>query len=110
MVCMSIKRIPGAIIVGNMVYTSGRTGGDGDVESQVRSSLGKLEVTLKEAGTSFENVVKATVYLSNLDYRPKYLNPIWSEVFGDNKPSRTCVEAGLGGADVEIEMIAVIPE
>lgn len=107
---MSLKRVPGAVIVGNMVYTSGRTGGNGDVESQIRSSLAKLEATLKAAGTSLDNVVKATVYLSDLDYRPKYLNPIWSETFGDNKPSRTCVEAGLGGADVEIEMIAVIPE
>lgn len=107
---MSIKRVPGAIIVGNLVFTSGRTGGDGDVESQIRSCLSKLEATLKGAGTSFENVVKATVYLTNMDYRPKYLNPIWNEVFGEKKPSRTCIEAGLGGADVEIEMIAFIPE
>ncbi len=72
--------------------------------------MAKLEVTLQEAGTSFENVVKATVYLSDLTYRSKYLNPIWNEVFGDKKPSRTCIEAGLGGADVEIEMIVFIPE
>jgi 2-iminobutanoate/2-iminopropanoate deaminase len=107
---MSLKRVPGAIIVGNLVFTSGRTGGQGDVESQIRSCLDKLEAALKEAGTSFEYVVKATVYLSDLNYRPKYLNPIWNEVFGDKKPSRTCVEAGLGGADVEIDMVAVIPE
>ena len=107
---MSLKRVPGAVIVGNLLFTSGRTGGEGDIESQIRSCMTKLEATLKEAGTSFENVVKATVYLSDLTYRPKYLNPIWNEVFGDKKPSRTCIEAGLGGADVEIEMIAFISD
>jgi 2-iminobutanoate/2-iminopropanoate deaminase len=107
---MSLKRVSGAIIVGNLVFTSGRTGGTGDIESQIKNCLARLETILKDAGTSFENVVKATVYLSDLEYRPKYLNPIWNEVFGDNKPSRTCVEAGLGSADIEIDMIAVIPE
>jgi 2-iminobutanoate/2-iminopropanoate deaminase len=106
---MSIKRIPGAVIVGNLVFTSGRTGGSGDVESQIKSCLEKLETTLKEAGSSFEHVVKATVYLSDLNYRSQYLNDIWRETFKENRPSRTCVEAGLGSADVEIEMIAVIP-
>ena len=107
---MSLRRVPGATIVGNLVFTSGRTGGEGDIDFQIRSCMAKLEATLQGAGTSFENIVKATVYLSDLSYRPKYLNPIWNEIFKDNMPSRTCIEAGLGGADVEIEMIAFIPE
>jgi len=108
---MSVKRIRGAAIVGGFVFTSGMTGGTGDVETQIRNSLGKLEAVLKEAGTSFENVVKATVYLANLEDRPKYLNPIWAETFGENRPSRTCVEVSLGtGVAVEIELVAVIPK
>jgi len=107
---MSIKRIRGAVIVGNLVFTSGMTGGTGDVESQIRNALNKLEKTLNEAGTSFEKIVKATVYLADLEYRQKYLNPVWSETFKENKPARTCVEAGLSqGTAVEIEMVAVIP-
>ena len=108
---MSLKRIRGATIIGDLVFTSGMSGGTGDVETQIRTSLGKLEAALNEAGTSFENVVKATVYLADLNDRPKYLNPIWKETFGENRPSRTCIEASLGlGVAVEIELIAVIPK
>ncbi len=106
---MSLKRIRGATLVGNLVFTSGFGGGTGDISSQVRTSLKKIENALVEAGSSFEHVIKATVYLSNLDYRQKYLNSIWSETFKDNKPSRTCVEVGLGSTDVEIEVVALIP-
>jgi len=106
---MSIKRIQGAIIVGNLVFTSGVTGGKCDVETQIRTSLDKLKTILNEAGTSFENVVKATVFLSDLDYRPKYLNPIWAETFTDNRPSRTCVEVGVGpDIAIDIELVATI--
>jgi len=48
---MSLKRIRGATIVVDLVFTSGMTGGTGDVETQIRTSLGKLEAALKEAGT-----------------------------------------------------------
>jgi len=106
---LSLKRIRGATIVDNLVFTSGFGGGTGEISSQVRASLKKIENTLVEAGSSFEHVLKATVYLSDLDYRQKYLNSIWSEVFKDNRPSRTCVEVGLGNTDVEIEVVAVIP-
>jgi len=106
---LSLKRIRGATIVDNLVFTSGFGGGTGEISSQVRASLKKIENTLVEAGSSFQHVLKATVYLSDLDYRQKYLNSIWSEVFKDNRPSRTCVEVGLGNTDVEIEVVAVIP-
>ena len=109
MVFLSIKRIRGATIVGSLVFTSGFGGGTGDISSQVRTSLKKIENTLAEAGSSFEHVIKANVYLSDLEYRQQFLNPIWSETFKDNKPSRTCVEVGLGKTDVEIEVVAVIP-
>ncbi len=107
---MSIKRIRGATIVGDLVFTSGTGSREGDVETQIRTSLARLEKVLEEAGTSFEHVVKATVYLADIEDRPKYLNPIWVETFGDNRPSRTCVQAYLGpDMSVEIELVAAIP-
>ena len=106
---MSIKRIRGAVIVGNLVYTSGMGHREGDVETQIRETLKKLEATLKEAGTDMQHVVKATVYLKDLEDRARYLNPIWAETFGDHRPSRTCIEAGLGSIDVEIELVAALP-
>jgi 2-iminobutanoate/2-iminopropanoate deaminase len=107
---LSIKRIRGATIVGDLVFTSGTGSREGDVETQIRTSLARLEKVLEEAGTSFEHIVKATVYLADIEDRPKYLNPIWAETFGDNRPSRTCVQAYLGpDMSVEIELVAAIP-
>ena len=109
-ISMSVKRVRGASIVGNLVFTSGRSGGKGDVETQIRNSLKRLEEALKEAGTTLDHVVKATVYLADLGDRPKYLNPIWADTFKENRPARTCIQAYLGeGVAVEIEFIAVIP-
>jgi 2-iminobutanoate/2-iminopropanoate deaminase len=108
---MSKRVIPGAVIVGNLVFTSGMTGGPGDVETQIKNTLSRLKATLENAGTSFENVIKATVYLADLSDRERYLNKIWRETFPQNPPARTCVQVGLGpGTAVEIEMVAVIPE
>jgi len=108
---LSIKRIRGATIVGDLVFTSGMTGEGEDVETQIRSALARLEGFLREAGTSMEHVVKATVYLADIEDRPKHLNPIWAETFKENRPSRTCVQAYMGqGKAVEIELVAVIPK
>ncbi len=95
--------------IGNTVYTSGVTGKPGDVPTQIRNVFEKLRAVLQEAGTSFDKVVKVTVYLSDLSYREQYLNAIWNEYFGSIEipPSRTTVEAGLGlEVFVEIEMVA----
>jgi 2-iminobutanoate/2-iminopropanoate deaminase len=95
--------------VGNAVYTSGVTGKPGDVPTQIRNVFEKLKSILEEAGTSFDKVVKANIYLSDLNYREQYLNDIWNEYFSQSSapPSRTTVEAGLGpDVYVEIEMVA----
>jgi len=97
--------------IGGTVYTSGVTGKPGDVPTQIRNVFEKLRAILQEAGTSFDKVVKVTIYLSDLSYREQYLNSIWNEYFGSNEtpPSRTTVEAGLGlEVFVEIEMVATI--
>jgi enamine deaminase RidA (YjgF/YER057c/UK114 family) len=97
--------------IGNIVYTSGVTGKPGDVPTQIRNVFEKLREILHEAGTSFDKVLKVTVYLSDLSYREQYLNAIWNEYFGsmESPPSRTTVEAGLGlEVFVEIEMVASV--
>ncbi|MEM2876230.1 MAG: RidA family protein [Candidatus Bathyarchaeia archaeon] len=103
--------ISGAIVVGDLVFTAGMTGGSGDTETQIRNTFSRLKDVLEKAGTSMENVVKATVYLTDLADRERYLNKIWKEMFPKNPPARTCIQAGLAGdTKVEIEMIAVIPK
>jgi 2-iminobutanoate/2-iminopropanoate deaminase len=103
--------ISGAVKIGNILFTAGMTGGPGDTETQIRNTIKKLKETLEKSGTSLENVVKATVYLEDLEDRGKYLNQIWKETFPKDPPARTTIQAGLGGViKVEIEAIAVIPE
>jgi 2-iminobutanoate/2-iminopropanoate deaminase len=95
--------------IGDVIYTSGVTGKPGDVPTQIRNCFEKLMSVLQEAGSSFDNVVKVTIYLSDLNYREQYLNEIWNEYFAEkpSPPSRTTVEAGLGPeVFVEIEMVA----
>jgi 2-iminobutanoate/2-iminopropanoate deaminase len=95
--------------IGNVVYTSGVTGKPGDVPTQIRNCFEKLKAVLQEAGSSFDNIAKVTIYLSDLNFREQYLNDIWNEYFGRSAspPARTTVEAGLGPeVYVEIEMIA----
>ena len=103
--------ISGANVIGNLVYTAGMTGGQGDTETQIRNTFQRLKDVLENSGTSMDNVLKATVFLADLSDRSKYLNGIWKEYFPHNPPSRTCIQVGLSdGIKIEIEMIAFIPE
>jgi len=103
--------VSGAVVVGDLVFTAGMTGDSGDTGTQIRTIFKNMKEVLEKAGSSLENVVKATVYLVDLSDREKYLNKIWKEMFPKNPPARTTVQAGLAGnTKVEIEVIAVIPK
>ena len=98
------------------VYTSGQipldpvTGSlvEGSFEDQVHRVFKNLEAILTAAGTSFSRVIKATVYVTNLN-NFSMLNTIYASYFGDHKPARTTIQASAlpkGGA-VEIDLIAL---
>jgi len=95
---------------GNLLFLSGMIGRGDDKESKFRDTFERIKGVLEENGLSLENVVKATVYLEDIDDRPKYLNPLWREYFPDDPPTRTCVEAGLNGGQIEITVVAAIPD
>ncbi len=95
---------------GNILYLSGMIGRGEDKESKFRDTFERIKGVLEENGLSLENVVKATVYLEDIDDRPKYLNPLWREYFPGIPPTRTCVEAGLNGGQIEITVTAAIPD
>ncbi|HYO78335.1 MAG TPA: RidA family protein [Thermoanaerobaculia bacterium] len=105
-----------AVKANGLVFTSGQIALDpatgnlvkGTFEEQVHRVFRNLEAVLKEAGSSFDRVLKATVYLSDMA-NFQTLNGIYAEYFGDHKPARTTIQAsGLpkGGA-VEIDLIAL---
>ena len=90
----------------------GRLVGAGDVAAQARQVFANIERVLAAAGAGLGDVVKVTVYLLDIDDRPR-INPVRQEVFGDARPASTLVEVSrlaVEGARVEIEAVAVAPQ
>jgi reactive intermediate/imine deaminase len=81
---------------------------EGDVEAQTRQVLANLRAVLSAAGLGFADVVRTTIYLTDLASFAR-VNAIYAEHFdGDPSPARATVQvAALPlGADVEIDCIA----
>ena len=104
----------------SLIYTAGQVGLDrqtgklveGGIESQTRRALDNLTAILRAAGTSIENVVKTTVFLTDLAHFSA-MNEVYKEYFGTAQPpARSTVQvAGLPlGALVEIECVAFASE
>ena len=106
-----------AILAGNVMYTSGQialdpaTGAlvEGDFSAQVHRVFNNLKAVLAAGGATFANVVKATVYLTDLANFAT-LNEIYASYFGDTKPARTTVGVAQlpKGGLVEIDLIAIL--
>jgi 2-iminobutanoate/2-iminopropanoate deaminase len=104
------------IIVNNLFYSSGQipltAEGNlvtGDVKEQTHQVFKNLQAVLTEAGASFETVVKATVFIKNMDDFAA-INEVYGEYFNTHKPARSCVEVARLPKDVlvEIEVIALV--
>jgi reactive intermediate/imine deaminase len=93
------------------VDAGGRLVGGDDVVAQARQVFTNIASVLSEAGTGFADVVKVTVYLVDIDDRPK-INPVRREVFGDARPASTLIEVSrlaVPGARLEIDAVALAP-
>ena len=107
-----------AIEVGDFLFTSGQIPLDpatdemvsGGFTAQARQVLANLEQVLAAAGCSFQDVVKATVYVTSLSNFPT-LNELYGEAMGDHRPARSTVEVSAlpKGALVEVDLVARIP-
>jgi 2-iminobutanoate/2-iminopropanoate deaminase len=89
---------------------AGRLVGGGDVVEQARAVFRNLGEVLSAGGAAFADVVKVTVFLTDVDDRP-LINPIRQEVFGAARPASTLVEVSrlaVPGAKIEVEAIAVV--
>ena len=104
-----------AIDCGDFVFCSGQiplvpeTGlmVEGGVEEQARQIFANIKAVLNAAGLDFCNVVKTTVFMTDLSQFAT-LNGIYAEYFPGNPPARSCVEVSAlpKGALVECEVIA----
>ncbi|GIX46266.1 MAG: endoribonuclease [Candidatus Tectimicrobiota bacterium] len=114
-----ISHYTDAVRFGNLLFISGcgpldehlnLVGGD-DVVEQTRQVFRNLEKILRAAGATFADVLKVTVYLTNIDDRAK-INPVRQEFFGSARPASTLIEVSrlaVPGMKVEIEAVAGLP-
>jgi 2-iminobutanoate/2-iminopropanoate deaminase len=112
-----ISHYTDAVVTGNLLFVSGCVPVDGegrlvpgDVVAQTRQVFANIGAVLETAGTDFEQIVKVTVFLLDIDDR-EAVNTVRREVFGDARPASTLVEVSqlaIPGARIEVEAVALL--
>lgn len=101
--------------VGNMVFVSGQVPlkTDGTVvegiEGQTKQCLENIKAIVEESGGTLENIVKTTIFVTDLDNFSK-VNAVYGTYFTQNEPARSTIEISKLplGVGIEIEAIAVL--
>src|SRR3712207_2703460 len=73
------------------------------VEEQTKQSLENIGAILKEAGYEFKDVVKASVFIKDMNDFAK-INAVYEKYLGEVKPARACVEVARLPKDVKVEI------
>ena len=104
-----------AIRIEGFLYTSGQISLDpetmkmitGDIEMETEKVLKNIEAILKADGLELNNIIKTTVYLTDLSEFTR-MNKVYEKFFSETKPARACVQVTAlpKGAKVEIDAIA----
>ena len=106
-----------AIVAGNLVYTSGQIHLtqegkllEGTIEEQTHQVMKNLGAVLASAGVSFADVVKTTIYVTDMSVYGN-INEVYGSYMRDPYPARetVCVASLPLGAKVEISMVAIKP-
>jgi enamine deaminase RidA (YjgF/YER057c/UK114 family) len=80
------------------------------VVAQARAVFENMRRVLAAAGAQPADVVKVTVFLTDVDDRPR-INPVRQEFFGETRPASTLVEVSrlaIPGAKIEVEAVALL--
>jgi 2-iminobutanoate/2-iminopropanoate deaminase len=103
------------IRLGEWVFTSGQIALDpvtgdflaGEIEQETELTLKNISAILEAEGLTMEHVIKATVYLSDMNDFAR-MNQVYEQCFATSKPARACVQVAAlpKGAKVEIDVIA----
>jgi 2-iminobutanoate/2-iminopropanoate deaminase len=108
-----------AVRSGKFIFCSGQIPLDpksgeivaGDITAQTRRVMDNIAGLLKAEGLGFDNIVKTTIFLTNLgDFQT--VNEIYGSYFKNDPPARSTVQVAAlpKGANVEIEVIAAASE
>ena len=113
-----ISHYTDAVRAGDLLFVSGcvpvDANGDlvpGDVVAQTEQVFRNIALVLETAGAGFADVVKVTVFLTDIGDRAA-VNEVRQEVFGASRPASTLVEVSrlaIPGARIEVEAIAHVP-
>jgi 2-iminobutanoate/2-iminopropanoate deaminase len=103
------------VIAGNLLFVSGQipiNPRDGSLvsdslESQANQVFENLRAIIQEAGTSFEHVLKLTIYLTDLENFAA-VNKVMENYFSQPYPARATVEVSRLPKDVEVEIDAIV--
>lgn len=106
-----------AIKVGKLIFCAGQIGADpetniivdGGIREQTKTALDNLSAVLSSSGASLQDVVKTTVYLSNMEDFP-VMNEVYATYFAKPYPARATVQVVKlpKNALIEIDCIAII--
>ena len=106
-----------AIVHNNLVYVSGQLPIDpesgekriGSIEEQTEQALKNLSEILKAAGSSLNQVIKTTVYISDIELWNR-VNAVYARFFGEHRPARAVVPTKNlhFGFQIEVEAIAAL--
>ena len=105
-----------AVRFGDLLFISGIVGvdergqvvGEGDAARQTRQLFENMKKVLDAAGASFADVLKVTVFLTDIDDRAR-INPVRQEFFGAARPASTLVQVSkLVRPDLRVEIEAVV--
>ena len=92
------KEIPGVTLDESGKITSY------DIEAQCHSVFANVKAILEDSGSSWDNLVDVTVFLTNMELDFKTYNKIYAEYFKDNQPCRTTVEINCLPTPIAIEL------
>jgi 2-iminobutanoate/2-iminopropanoate deaminase len=103
-----------AIATNGMIFASGQIAIDpatgklqeGSIEDQARLVLNNLKAVLEAGGSSFDNVVKCTVFLQDMNDFSK-MNAVYAEFFRSPYPARAAVQVARLPKDVKVEIEAI---
>lgn len=100
-----------AIVANGMLYVSGQIPADpatgnlieSGIQDETHQVMKNIKAILDEAGSSFEQVVKTSIFISDMDNFSK-INEVYGQYFTDNYPARETVEVARLPKDVNVEI------
>lgn len=104
-----------AIVVNNMLYTSGQIAMDpktntlvtDNIKSETKQVMENIKAILTEMDLTFENVIKSTIFIANMDDFTK-INEVYGSYFNDDTaPARETVQVARLPRDVNIEISVI---